>query len=111
MNSLPKKSSGIASSRMLALKRMFLRRSLDELEVLSAEISRGKDRSEEKCMELARPVLHRIHGTGASLGMLDLGQKAGELRAQLRAAPMPKALLLQSVRAISVLLRDMVERT
>lgn len=108
---MTRKSAGVAASRMIELKRIFLRRSLDELETLSSEISRGKDRSEEKCMELARPVLHRIHGTGASLGMLELGQKAGELRAQLRAAPMPKALLLQSIRAISALLREMIQST
>jgi hypothetical protein len=42
---------------MMQLKRIFLRRSLEELQALSAEISRAKDRSEEKCVEMARPIL------------------------------------------------------
>src|SRR5580698_1571631 len=106
MSSMPK-AAGVSGTRMVELKRIFLRRSLEELEALSAEISRAKDQSEEKCVEMARPVLHRIHGTDATLG-LEIGRKAGELRSQLRAAPMPKALLLQSIRSLAVLLRGML---
>lgn len=109
MSSMPK-AAGVPATRMMELKRIFLRRSLDELESLAVEISRGKDQSEEKCVELARPVLHRIHGTGATLGLTDLGQKAGALRSQLRVTHMPKALLLQSIRALAALLREMLQQ-
>jgi HPt (histidine-containing phosphotransfer) domain-containing protein len=95
-------------TRMVELKHIFLHRSLEELESLSSEISRAKDQSEEKCLELARRVLHRIHGTGATLGFTEVGQRAAELRSQLRAAPMPKALLLQSIRALASILREML---
>ena len=110
MSSMPK-AAGVSATRMRELLHLFLRRSLDELECLTSEISRSKDLSEEKCVELARPVLHRIHGTGATLGLTDLGQRAGALRAHLRTTPMPKALLLQNIRALASLLRELLRRS
>jgi hypothetical protein len=92
---------------MTELKRIFLVRSLGELEALSTAINRADDQTGERCVELACPILHRIHGTGASLGMRELGELARLLRASLNSVPVSKALLLQGIRALVQYLREM----
>jgi hypothetical protein len=93
---------------MIELKRIFLVRSLDELEALSAAINRTEDPSGYRCAELARPILHRIHGTGVSLGMKELGEMARALRANLKSEPVSKALVLQGIRTLAHHLREML---
>ena len=113
MNSTPEERIAAARARMAELKEKFIERTHGELQTMDASLA-SLEAGDSAALATIVQLAHRMTGTGATLGLEALGERAQEVERLCEAVPAgspPDAATLAQLRAAIGALAAELERT